>query len=220
MSELSQADFDRLTLRVIMALGRGRIQLGDDSGPTQQLQVKFSQVDVLDMQRLVEYGLASMPPEGTDAIAVFVGADRSNGVVIATGNQTFRIKGLKPGETAIHDNLGQKVYLSQEGMVVEGNDLPITVHSTASVTVNAPQVQVNADTSITLVSPTVTIQASTLVRMETPDLNCTGNITDNCDSTGRSMAADRVIFDAHDHEVLEVQGGTDTLTTTPPTPTE
>lgn len=52
--------------------------------------------------------------------------------------------------------------------------------------------------------------------MVTPRLECTGDIVDNCDTTGRSMAADRVIFDGHEHNVRNVQGGLGTVTSDPP----
>ncbi|MCQ4384175.1 hypothetical protein, partial [Clostridioides difficile] len=61
----------------------------------------------------------------------------------------------------------------------------------------------------------VTINAATKVRMVTPRFECTGDIVDNCDTTGGSMAADRVIFDEHEHNVRNVQGGTTTVTSDP-----
>ncbi len=62
----------------------------------------------------------------------------------------------------------------------------------------------------------ITLTNTPKVRAETVLLECTGDIVDNSDTTGRSMAADRVIFDEHDHDVREVQGGGSTITSQPP----
>lgn len=61
---------------------------------------------------------------------------------------------------------------------------------------------------IVVVAPTVTVQASTKVRMETPLLEVTGQIKDLCDSTGKTMAGMRAIYNGHSHHENDVHGET------------
>ncbi|WP_233873575.1 phage baseplate assembly protein [Paraburkholderia adhaesiva] len=69
------------------SLGRGRIRRVDDSGAAQRIQVQLSKNETRDTTpRLAEYGFQSNPPAGSDAVAVFLGGNRSNGVVIACGS--------------------------------------------------------------------------------------------------------------------------------------
>lgn len=160
------------------ALARGIVNFVNDSDGIQRMQVKISPVQTIDgLPRCAEYGFTSNPPAGSDAVVAFGAGDRSNGVVIATGNAKFRLTGLGTGEVAIHDDKGQSVYLSAQGIVVKGGGLPITLTDTPKI------------------------------RAETALLECTGDIVDNCDTTGRSMVADRAIFDSHQHDVKEVQSG-------------
>lgn len=82
---------------------------------------------------------------------------------------------LVQGEVAINDDLGQKVHLTRSGIVIDGAGLPITL-------TNAPK-----------------------VRIESPLLEVTGQIKDLCDSTGKTMAGMRTIYNGHTHN--DPQGG-------------
>jgi phage baseplate assembly protein V len=175
---------ERIFRRAMLAIGRGRVTVVDDSGPVQKLQTKLGPLEVRDnTPRLIEYGFTSNPPVGTDLVAIFVGGDRSNGVVIATGNQQYRMKGLADGEVAIYDKLGQSVYLTKNGIVINGAGLPMIIENT----------------------PTVTVKASMKVRLETPLLEVTGDIIDNVGGNANNVAAMRSIYNSHTHP--DPQGG-------------
>src|SRR5260363_84925 len=74
--------------RVMLVVGRGRLRTGWDDGPVERHQARLGALELRDhTPRLAEYGFASMPPVGSDAVVVFIGGDRSNGVIIATGHQ-------------------------------------------------------------------------------------------------------------------------------------
>lgn len=180
-------------------VGRGRVKYVDDSGVVQVLQVLMNGLETPDNRyRVAEFGLASNPPIDSDVIALHVGGDRSAGAVVGTNHQPSRPTGLQPGETMLYSEDGKYVYLTASGGI--------------SVFANGQPVNVTGAT-------TVTINASTKVRMVTPRLECTGDIVDNCDTTGRSMAADRIIFDGHNHAVPNVQlGGPGTNTNAPNQP--
>ncbi|WP_260430436.1 phage baseplate assembly protein V [Burkholderia stagnalis] len=182
---------NRLARRILLMMARGTITLVDDSQNVQTLQVRVNGLELLpDIPRFAEYGFTSNPPAGTQAIVGSKNGDRNDGIVIATSNAKYRLVGLSTGEVAIHDDKGQSVYLSASGIVVNGGGRPITLTNTPKV------------------------------RAETVRLECTGDIVDNCDTTGRSMAADRVIFNGHNHQVKNVQGGTSTVTSEKPTQQE
>ncbi|MGF6792778.1 phage baseplate assembly protein V [Paraburkholderia sp. 35.1] len=178
---------------LVRSLGRGRLTRVDDSGPVQLVQMQLSQNETRDATpRLAEYGFESNPPAGSDAIAVFLAGNRTNGVVIACGNQQYRMRGLASGEVAISDNKGQSVYLSASGIVVNGGGLPMTITNTPKITGDTPLMHF------------------------TGNVTADGDITDNVKTNSHSMATSRGIYDSHNHPVKNVQSGGSTVTTDPP----
>lgn len=141
-----RAGLDRLYRRLVMMIGRGETKVVDDSGVVQILQATLTAEEIRDrLPRLAEYGLTSNPPEGTDAIVVFLGGNRSNGVVIATGNKAYRLVGLETGEVALYDDLGQKVHLTRAGIVVD-TPLNVTINAGGTLRLSAPIVEIHAET--------------------------------------------------------------------------
>lgn len=167
-----------LQRRILLMVGWGRVAFSDDTKAAQLLQVKLNDSETRDATpRIAEFGFTSRPPVGADLILAFMAGDRSKAVVIATGHQASRPKGLAEGEAKLYDLWGKYLHLAHDGIVVEAGGLPVTVK-------NATQ---------------VTIVASDSVVMETPLLKVTGDIKAGGDITDRvrSMAADRVIFNQH-----------------------
>lgn len=153
-----------LTHLLRLAIGRGRVKLVRDDAAVQILQVELSAKELPDLRRLAEFGFASRPPPGSDVVAVFIGGDRSNGVVIATGNQTLRFKLTADGECAIHDAFGKSIYLKKTGGIVitaAGQDVDVS---------GAANLNVSASTQVTLDTPVVTM---------TGNLQVNGNIHAN-----------------------------------------
>jgi len=163
----TQANIDRLARRVLLLAGRGRVSAPvNDAGVVQMMQVQINPLETIDnLRRIAEFGFTSVPPEGSDVAIVFVGGDRSSGLVIGTNHQGSRPTGLNPGETMIFTQDGKQIYLTASGGI----------------------------------------------------LKCTGDIIDNCNTTGRSMAADRQKYDAHGHPVVNVQPGSSTIVSGTPT---
>jgi phage baseplate assembly protein V len=192
---------ERLYRFLMNSFGRGRIKLVDDSGPVQKAQIVFGALETVDGVPIPhDFGFTSNPPIDSDAFAGFLGGIRKNGMVIAIGNQTYRMRNLRSGEVAIYDNRGQSVYLSAAGIVVNGAGLPLTVNNT----------------------PVVTVNAATKVALNTPELDVSGkivaggDITDNAGSNLHSMAQMRTIYNGHEHDIHNVQPGTSTVTSNPP----
>jgi len=147
--------------RILLVIGRGRIALVDDSLPAQTVQVRLGKDEVKDgIPRAGEYGFVSHPPSGTDAIVIFVAGERTNGVVIATNNQTFRLRNLATGEVAIHDDKGRFVLLGAAGIHVQGNADPILAETTGTITANA-----GGDIAATSSGGAINLQAATTIRL-------------------------------------------------------
>lgn len=170
---------ERLWRRVQLMSSWGRVTFSDDSRSAQLLQVKLNDSETRDdTPRIAEFGLTSRPPDGSDVLVVFLGGDRSKGVVVATAHQASRPKGLLAGETMLYDLWGKSVHLTKAGgIVVEAQGAPVTVNNATTVTINA------AD-SVELVTPLLHV---------TGDIVAGGNITDSI----RSMAEDRQLFNSH-----------------------
>lgn len=170
---------ERLWRRVQLMSSWGRVTFSDDSNSAQLLQVKLNDSETRDdTPRIAEFGLTSRPPDGSDVLVVFLGGDRSKGVVVATAHQASRPKGLLTGETMLYDLWGKSVHLTKAGgIVVEAQGAPVTVNNATTVTINA------AD-SVELVTPLLHV---------TGDIVADGNITDAV----RSMADDRKLFNSH-----------------------
>jgi phage gp45-like len=100
------------------------------------------------------------------------------------------VTALKSGEVVIHDNTGQKVYLSRAGMVLDGGGKPVTITNTP---------EIDADT---------------------PLLKCKGDIIDNYETNTRTVAGMRTVANLHTHPIVNVQTGGSTINTQPPTQPE
>ena len=180
----------RLWRRIQLMSSWGRVSFCDDSKTAQLLQVKLNDSETRDgTPRLAEFGFTSGPPNESDVLVVFMGGDRSKGVVVATGHQSSRPTGLLQGESMVYDLWGKSIYFTQSGgIVIEAKGSPVTVNNATTVTVNA------------------TVE----VVLNTPRLSVSGNIVAGGDITDkvRSMAADRIIFNTHTN-------GSGTTTPTP-----
>lgn len=182
-----------LTNLLRLVVGRGKVQSGADDGPVQILQVSLSPKEVANLKRLAEFGFASWPLPGADAVAIFVGGNRSNGVIIATGDQSLRFKLDAAGEVAISDAFGKSIWLKKTGgIVIEASGQDVTVDG-------ATNVIVNASAKVTLTTPLVEISGN---------LTVDGNITagGTIGDAVRTLEQDRAIYDTHTHSGVTAGG--------------
>lgn len=142
----SASVISRLARRMNLLVGRGKIKQSKDDGPIQMVQVQLSPLELADLRRASEFGLASWPPDGCGAVVLFVNGDRSNGIVVATHDLPSRFKLLAKGETALFDANGTNGAAGKWIWLKKGAGIEIQAHGEA-VTVNgAKGVTVNADT--------------------------------------------------------------------------
>ena len=120
-------------------ISRCTVALVNAKGKLQALQIRMLAGEVKDgVEHLESYGFTSHPHDGAEGVAVFPGGDRSHGVVIVVADRRYRLQGLKAGEVALHDDQGQCVHLTREGMVVKGAGKPITFTNASKLRVECP----------------------------------------------------------------------------------
>lgn len=190
--EALRRQVERLTARInnMFAISRSTRD-PDDTGPIQTLQMRLSALELHDaVMRVQDYGLASVPPVGTDIMTLFMSGDRGRGIAFAAGNQTSRPRGMGVGDSCLYDSRGHRVQLQDGNILVDANGSTVTVEN----------------------ATTVVVRADTKVRFETPLLEVTGEIRDRCDTDGITAEAFRNLYNIHTHPVPGVQTGGATVT--------
>ena len=125
-----------LKRRVLLTVGRGVLRLIDDDGGVQRVQMTALDGETLDrVERFAEYGFTSRPHPEAEAVLIAVGGDRAHALVVAVEDRRYRLRGLKTGEVAVYDDLGQIIKLARDGIEIE---------TRADVTVTAPRVEIAA----------------------------------------------------------------------------
>lgn len=86
-----------LQRRIMLMVGRGIIK----ASKGQKLQVELFEGEIRDdIDKVQQFGFASQPRPGAEAVLVFVGGNRDHGVAIGT-NDTRGRPSLEPGEAAM-----------------------------------------------------------------------------------------------------------------------
>lgn len=208
MNDPTHGLVSRLARLVSTAIGRARVTTTNDNGNVQFVQVQVNDLETIDnLPRVAEFGISSVAPNGADVVMVNLGGGRNNAVVIATGHQASRPKGLKAGESMIYSQDGKSVYLTASGgIVIEAKGQPVTVNDASNVTVNC--------------SGVFKVVAPGGVEFDAPTVTSTGDIQDNTATNSHTMAQMRSIYNGHEHPVPNVQLGGPGTTTSPPNATE
>jgi hypothetical protein len=117
-------DADDTGLRARLTLSRGNIVSADDSKLMQTVTFRGLSNELLTAERFQTYGHTSVPkpPDdaaGAKAAEVVVGTiagNRNHMVVLAIDDRRYRMKNLKPGEVATHDDQGQNTHIARDGV--------------------------------------------------------------------------------------------------------
>lgn len=126
--------------KLINVLTRGVVALANSASKLQTLQMRLTAGEVKDgMEHLEPYGFTSCPHEGAEALAGFMGGDRSHGVVIVVSDRRYRIQELEPGEVAIYTDEGDKVHFKR-GRVIAVETGTLNITATDSVNFNTPKI--------------------------------------------------------------------------------
>jgi phage baseplate assembly protein V len=118
---MSDTAIRRLANRLRLVVARAVLGLVNDAAKLQAVQVTLQDGVVRDqVERFQQYGLTGVPLPGAEGIALSVGASTDHTVVICVDDRRYRLKGLAAGEVALYDDLGHKVYLTRNGIVIDG----------------------------------------------------------------------------------------------------
>ncbi len=99
-------------LQLLFAQGVGTL-IGAD-----KVQVRVLDGETLNnINRVEPYGFSYRPKPGCQSYLLFPAGDRSYGVAIVIGDRRYQLD-LQEGEAALHDDQGQRVHLTRDGIVI------------------------------------------------------------------------------------------------------
>lgn len=129
---------------------RGIISSTEDGSPMSECQARLFDGEVEDgIERFEPYGCTARPHPGAEALVIHLDGDRSHPIVISTPDRRYRVTNLKPGEVCLYDDLGRRVLLSRSGITVDGADAPVTIRTSGSVTIDAPETTITGRLNVT-----------------------------------------------------------------------
>lgn len=119
-------------------LARGLVALGNSASKLQSLQLRLLADEVKDnVEHLEPYGFTACPLAGAEALAGFIGGDRSHAVVIVVADRRFRLQGLKSGEVALYTDEGDFIHFKR-GRVIDIETVTLNIKATDSVNFDTP----------------------------------------------------------------------------------
>lgn len=134
---------NRLAWRLRLVVSRAVVTLVNDAAKMQALQVQLQPDVVRDrVEHFQNYGFTSVPLKGSEGLALAVGASTAHTVVINVDDRRYRLKGLQSGEVALYDDIGHRVHLTRDGIVIDGKAHPVKL-------VNLTKLRVEADIEAT-----------------------------------------------------------------------
>lgn len=130
-------------------INRAVVSAKNGAGKLRTLQIQLLGGDIREpVEHFEPYGFTSEPHAGAEAIGLALGGDRDQTLAVVVTDRRYRPANLKDGEVVVFDDLGRKVFLSRDGIRVEGADSPVTVKTTASVCVDAPLTKCTGDLEV------------------------------------------------------------------------
>ena len=114
------SSIDRIARRLASLLGVGRQTTDTNEAPnTPTVQVVLPGGELRsDMPMLQLFGFTSRPIAGADLVAVFQSGNRRNGVVVASSDQRYRPRTLKPGEAVMYCAKGSTLLMNANGDII------------------------------------------------------------------------------------------------------
>lgn len=139
--------------------------------PRRLLQIELLQGELREkVEHFEPYGFTSTPllDGEVESIGLFFNSDRSHGAVIVASDRRYRPTDLKPGEVCIFDNLGRRVFLSKDKILIDGVSSNIEIKTAANINIKATGTIYAEASSIQAKAQTVIVDA--------PNSKFTGNV--------------------------------------------
>jgi len=122
-------------------IARGTVALASAGSMLQTLQMRLTAGEVKDdLEHFEPYGYTSHPLPGAEGVALFLGGDRSHGVVVCVADRRFRLKELQPGEVALYTDEGD-TFVFKRGRVVELQTMTLKVKAGTLVEFDTPLIK-------------------------------------------------------------------------------
>ena len=129
--------------RLAMMVGRGVLAALEADGGLMKASVVGIDDEVLgERDYVLDYGVSTRPHPGAEALMLFLAGLRSNGMVVRLYDRRYTLM-LQYGEVAIHDDLGQKVHLTRDGIVAT-SPLHVTVEAGETLRLAGKSVHIHA----------------------------------------------------------------------------
>ena len=110
--------FEDLRRGLSLIVGRGSVKAVDDGTSPQRLQIELLKDEIRDeLCRIQNYGFTSVPQPGAEAVVLFPGGDRGDGLIIAVDDRRYRLKALKKGEVALYSDEGDHIVLKRGNII-------------------------------------------------------------------------------------------------------
>lgn len=105
-----RAALERIYNRLLLLVGRAVVRAWREEGGRGWAQGTLLAGEEADgLEAFQEFGFASRPQAGAEAVVIFQGGNRAHGYVVGTEDPRWRPQGLQPGEVVIYnaaDRLG------------------------------------------------------------------------------------------------------------------
>lgn len=134
-------DIDKRIRRALSGIRqafRGVLQRSGEGAGSQLIQGEGLAGEPLqDLELFQQFGFTSRPPAGTAIVVLPLGGRTSHGIIIATENGQYRVKGLAEGETAIFNAFGD-TFVFKDGQI-DGTTKRFTLTATEGMQFDSPQ---------------------------------------------------------------------------------
>jgi len=202
---------NKIQTKIKMIASRGTIDSVKQGLSTQELKLELYADEVIDeVPHYQEYGLASKPLAGCDAVTIFMGANRENGIVIAT-NDKNRPSDLEDGDVCLYTAQGAKI-------LIKNADGKINITTDSEININCDTAKITAITKAEVTAPTINAIAETTAKIESPLVNVVSDEVNLGSGTVEKLLKGetfQTLFNAHTHLYAPGPGGP--VPTAPPT---
>jgi phage baseplate assembly protein V len=183
---------DPIMRRVRLIISRGKVTGVTDGHKTQNLQVSlFANETMDDVERLIEYGLISVPPAGSQTVVAFSAGVRAHPVALVVADGRTRPTGQKTGDSGLYHLEGHQILLTENGeIVITCKKLRFEVEE--DVTTNCKNWSVNASESASITSAAISLNGSLEMFAQDGESDSTATLHGDLNMTGTSTAEDHI----------------------------